>query len=103
MGTTIDSMLSPLFYSTPDFRAALRLVWVAGALGTACASAACFVLPEETIARIVPQCESKRLYGRECVLCGTTTGFIAIARGDLRGAADGNRLALALFAAFFFT
>ena len=59
-----------------------------------------FVLSESTIARLTPQCESKRLYGHPCALCGTTTGFIAIAHGEWSAAARSNSLAIPLFAAF---
>lgn len=58
------------------------------------------VLPERTIAALTPVCESKRLYGRECFFCGTTTAFVAISRGDFRTAAESNRGALPLYVCF---
>lgn len=83
-----------------EFKAALVLVWFAVTLVTGASAAAPFLLPAEAIARMAPVCESKRLYGRECVLCGTTTAFIAIGRWDWSGAARSNRLAIPLFAVF---
>ena len=59
-----------------------------------------FVLSGETIARLAPPCESKRLYGKECILCGTTTAFIAISHGDWETATQSNRLAIPLFTLF---
>lgn len=85
---------------TADFKAALRLVWLAVALVTGAAAAAPFVVPEPILARAVPVCESKRLYGRECWMCGTTRGFISMGRGDWGGAAQSNRIAIPLFIVF---
>jgi hypothetical protein len=83
-----------------EVKAALRLVWFVVTLATFSTVVAAFVLPEAWLVRLVPVCESKRLYGRPCVLCGTTTGFRAIARGDPGAAMSANRLALPLFAIF---
>ncbi len=69
-------------------------------LATASAAAAPFLLSAETISRVVPVCESKRLYGRECFLCGTTTGFIEISQGHWAAAQRSNHLAIPLFGAF---
>jgi hypothetical protein len=92
--------MSLSFYSSAEFKAAMRLVWLALTLVTASTIAAPFVLSDRTISSLAPPCESKRLDGRECILCGTTTGFIAIAHGDWGAAAESNRLAIPLFAAF---
>jgi hypothetical protein len=83
-----------------EVKAALRLVWFVVTLVTFSTLIAAFGLPDAWLARITPLCESKRLYGRPCVLCGTTTGFRAIARGDPRAAMSANGLALPLFATF---
>jgi hypothetical protein len=88
------------FYSTGEFKAAILLVWMVLTLVGTAVIITPFVLNESAIARLTPVCESKRLYGRECVLCGTTTGFIAIAHGELGAAARSNGLAIPLFAAF---
>jgi hypothetical protein len=80
--------------------AALLLVWLVISLVTAAAIVAPFMLPERMIAALTPVCESKRLYGRECFLCGTTTAFIAISRGEWRRAAELNRGAIPLYAFF---
>jgi hypothetical protein len=69
-------------------------------LAAAAAVVAPVVLPDRTIAALTPVCESKRLYGRECFLCGTTTAFLAISRGDWRSALQSNRGALPLYACF---
>jgi hypothetical protein len=83
-----------------DGKAVLRLVWLGVTLATAAALVASFVLPQSVIASAIPECDSKRRYGRECVLCGTTTGFFAVAHGDFASAAAANPLAIPLFTAF---
>jgi hypothetical protein len=97
---TIESMLNLIVYSSGEFKAVIRLVWVVVTLATLGAAAVPFLLSAETISRLVPMCESKRRYGRECFLCGTTTGFIAISQGDWDTAARSNRLAIPLFGLF---
>jgi hypothetical protein len=93
-------MVTLSFYSSGEFRAAILLVWMALTLAGAAVVIAPFALSESTIARLAPQCESKRLYGRACFFCGTTTGFIDIAHGEFAAAARSNHLAIPLFAAF---
>ena len=83
-----------------QLQSALRIVLLAVTLATAAAAAAPFLLTEPLISRVAPVCESKRRYGRECFLCGATTGFIAIGRGDWASARGSNRLAGPLFIAF---
>jgi hypothetical protein len=83
-----------------DFKTAVRIVWLAVTLITAVAALAPFVLSEAIIAGISPVCESKRRYGTECWMCGTTTAFIAISQGDWSAAVRSNRTAVPLFTLF---
>jgi hypothetical protein len=83
-----------------ELQSALRIVWLAVTLVTASSAAAPFLLPEPLITSLAPVCESKRRYGRECFLCGSTTAFIAIGRGDWASAQHSSRLAGPLFIAF---
>lgn len=80
--------------------AALLLVWLAISFVTAAAAIAPLILPEPAIAALTPVCESKRLYGRECFLCGTTTAFLSISHGEWSRAAELNRGAIPLYACF---
>ena len=80
--------------------AALLLVWLAISMAATAAMVAPLMLPERMIAALTPVCESKRLHGRECFLCGTTTAFIAISRGEWRRAAESNRGAIPLYVCF---
>jgi hypothetical protein len=95
----IDTRPRLLRIST-ELKRALLFVWFAATVPTAASVAAPLVLTEPAIASITPVCESKRLYGRECVLCGATRAFIAISHGDWRRAHELNRGAIPLYFAF---
>jgi hypothetical protein len=58
-----------------------------------------FVIPAELLYALIPECEAKRR-GSSCVLCGMTTAFILISRGDLSGAQASNSGSVALWCAF---
>jgi Protein of unknown function (DUF2752) len=83
-----------------DLKLAFAGVWAVVTAVTASTVIAPLVLPASTIEAITPVCVSKRLYHRECFLCGTTTAFIAIAHGDWSGARRANRGAIPLYFAF---
>jgi hypothetical protein len=55
------------------------------------------ILPGATIRRLAPQCEWKVRYGRECPMCGMTTGFMLICRGKFKEARAANRASISLF------
>jgi hypothetical protein len=83
-----------------EFKAALRIVWIAIStivLGTLLAP---WILTPEQIATATPKCEWKVRYGRECFLCGMTTAFIDIAHGRLREAERSNRGSIPLYSGF---
>jgi len=61
--------------------------------------AAPFLLPPKTVLSLAPKCQWKARYGRECVLCGMTTGFILISQGRLNDALRRNRASIPLYAA----
>ena len=84
---------------TAEWRKALFIVWITVSAALGCAAVAPFLVPENTITRMVPTCEAK-LHGRRCMLCGATTGFLAIGSGDWRGAQHANAASLPLFAGF---
>jgi Protein of unknown function (DUF2752) len=59
-----------------------------------------FVLPEETLSGLTPECELKAKYGTECSACGLTRGFMGISRGDYEKADVLNRASLPLYGLF---
>ena len=80
-------------------RRALLIAWLIVSAAIVPILAAPFVLPPRTIFSLAPRCEWKARYGRECVLCGMTTGFILISEGRLNDATGRNRASIPLYAA----
>jgi hypothetical protein len=81
-----------------EFKAALRIVWRALSLAALSAVLAPWMFSAEQIAAVVPKCEWKARYGKECFLCGMTTAFIAIAHGRVGEAERVNRGSVPLYA-----
>ncbi len=61
-----------------------------------------FILQPETIRNIMPRCELKSGYNKECSLCGMTTSFLYIANGKFREANASNSYGIALFSLLIF-
>jgi len=59
-----------------------------------------FALGRDRVARIVPMCEWKAKYGRECAFCGMTTSFLDISEGHLSEASHANRAGVPLYLLF---
>jgi len=57
-----------------------------------------FFFSSEKIYQLVPTCEWKSKYNKECFFCGMTTGFIHISRGRFSDAQTSNALSIPLFA-----
>src|SRR5215472_12636071 len=85
---------------TAEVRQSLRIVWLAVSLAVFAALAAPFALGRERLARLVPVCEWKARYGRECPFCGMTTSFVAISEGRLGEASRANRAGIPLYGLF---
>lgn len=84
-----------------EFKAALRIVWMAISIVLLSTLLAPWIFTPEQIASAVPRCEWKARYGRECVLCGMTTAFIDIAHGRWGEAGRTNRGSIPLYSAFW--
>lgn len=80
-----------------EFSQGFFLVWAVLSIAVLFILTAPFVLPENTIFRLAPVCESKRLGLGQCPLCGMTTAFIEISKGDFTNAFNSNRASLALY------
>jgi hypothetical protein len=85
---------------TDDVRRSFRIVWVTLSLVILAILASPFALGRDRVARIVPVCESKAKYGRECTLCGMTTSFLDISEGRLGEASHANRAGIPLYLLF---
>jgi len=77
----------------------LILAWLALSVAAGGVLLAPFVLPPAALGALAPECQWKDRYHRECILCGMTTSFVAISRGDFRAAARHNQGSLPLFLA----
>jgi hypothetical protein len=81
-----------------ELKAALRIVWLALSFAALGAVLTPWMFSAEQIAAVVPKCEWKARYGRECFLCGMTTAFIAIAHAHVGEAERANRASVPLYA-----
>jgi hypothetical protein len=77
-------------------RPALTAVWLICSVALGAAIIAPFVAPAEVLYGVFPECEAKRR-GSLCALCGMTTAFVLIARGDIAGAQSSNSGSVALW------
>jgi hypothetical protein len=78
-----------------DVRLAFRIVWAVVSGGILLVLLAPFLLRAETVARWTPACTRP-----PCILCGMTTSFLAISRGDFDAARDAHQGGIPLYAAF---
>ena len=85
---------------TDDVRRSFRIVWVTLSLMILAILVSPFVLGRERVASLVPVCEWKAKYGRECAFCGMTTSFLDISDGRLGEASHSNRAGIPLYLIF---
>jgi hypothetical protein len=81
-----------------DLKPALTGTWLILSAALATAAIAPFLIPAEVLYGVFPECEAKRR-GASCALCGMTTAYVFIARGDLAAAYDSNGGSIALWSA----
>jgi len=87
-------------FITPECKQALRIVWLAVSLVILGALTAPFALGRDRLAHLVPACEWKTRYGRECSFCGMTTAFLDISEGRFGDATHANRAGVPLYLLF---
>jgi hypothetical protein len=76
-----------------DVKRAFLMVWLIVALGAGALAAAPWVAGEEAVYGWVPRCSG-------CSLCGMTTAFVHISRGEFDEARRANRGSLPVYAGF---
>ena len=79
-----------------DLRPAFTGVWLVISAVLMAAAVAPLLFPAEVLFGIFNECEA-RARGRECLLCGMTTAYVAIAAGDLSAARASNPGAIPLY------
>jgi len=85
---------------TEDLRRSFRIVWVTLSLAIMAVLVSPFALGRERLTHLVPVCEWKAKYGRECAFCGMTTSFLDISDGRLGEASHANRAGIPLYLLF---
>jgi len=83
-----------------DVKKALLIVWVTVSLTLAAAAVVPLAVPRPAIVRLAPRCEAKSRLGREWFLCGMTTAFLEIARGDFAASETANRASVPAYFGF---
>ena len=76
-----------------DVKLALLVVWLIVSLGAGTLAAAPFLAGEAGVYGWMPTCTG-------CALCGMTTAFVHITRGEFQDARQANRGSLAVYSAF---
>jgi hypothetical protein len=80
-----------------EVRLSFFIAWMVISAAVFAVLLAPMILPGATIRRLAPRCEWKVRYGRECPMCGMTTGFMLICRGKFKEARAANRASISLF------
>jgi hypothetical protein len=83
-----------------DVARSLRIVWITLSLVIVAILASPFLLGRERLTGLVPVCERKARYGRECAFCGMTTSFLSISEARFRDASRANRAGIPLYLVF---
>src|SRR5690348_16427680 len=83
-----------------DAKPAFLIVWAALTLAILGILAAPYAVGRDRLSGLVPACEWKKKYGRECSFCGMTTSFLDISEGRLGDANHANRAGIPLYLLF---
>jgi hypothetical protein len=76
-----------------DVKLALLIVWLIISLGAGTLAAAPFLAGEAGVYGWMPKCSG-------CSICGMTTAFVHITRGEFEAARHANRGSLAVYSTF---
>ena len=87
-------------FITAEVKQSFGIVWLAISLVMLAALAAPFALGRERLARLMPVCEWKSRYGRECPFCGMTSSFLDISDGQFGSAQRANRAGIPVYLLF---
>jgi hypothetical protein len=83
-----------------EFRKAFIIVWLVLSVGILAILITPLLATPEQISAVIPPCEYKARYHRECLFCGMTTAFFEISRGNFHAAEQSNGGSVPLYAAF---
>lgn len=83
-----------------DLKFALFVVWIVVSIAVMFAILSPLFFSTDSIYSWFPECYWKVYYGKSCILCGMTTAFIHISRGDLANALFYNKYSVFLYFLF---
>jgi hypothetical protein len=89
------------FQESISLKIALKRLWILGTLASVVLVLLVFFDNKETIKSQVPVCVSIQYQGNPCVLCGSTSAFYEIAKGNWTRALELNKIAVGLFLAIW--
>lgn len=81
-----------------SLKIALKRLWIFGTIASVVLLLLVFFDDKETIESQVPVCMSIQYQGKPCVMCGSTSAFYEISKGNWTRALELNKIAVGLFA-----
>ena len=85
------------FKELESLKIALKRLWILGTLASVVLVLLVFFDDKETIKKKVPVCTSIQYQGKPCFMCGSTSAFYEIAKGNWSRALELNKIAVFLF------
>lgn len=89
------------FQEIISLKIALKRLWIFGTIASVVLVLLVFFDDKETIKSQVPVCMSIQYQGKPCVLCGSTSAFYEISKGNWTRALELNKIAVGLFVAIW--
>ena len=80
-----------------SLKIALKRLWIFGTIASVVLVLLVFFDDKETIKSQVPVCMSIQYQGKPCVLCGSTSAFYEISKGNWTRAMELNKIAVVLY------
>jgi hypothetical protein len=85
------------FQEFTSLKIALKRLWILGTLASVILVILVFFDDKETIKKQVPVCMSIQYKGKSCVLCGSTSAFYEMSKGNWSRALELNKIAVVLY------
>jgi hypothetical protein len=85
------------FQESISLKIALKRLWMLGTLASIVLVLLVFFDDKDTVKKQVPVCMSIQYQGKPCLLCGSTSSFYEIVKGNWNLAMELNKIAVGLF------
>jgi hypothetical protein len=86
-----------LFQELESLKIALKRLWILGTLASVILVILVFFDDKESIKKQVPVCMSIQYQGKPCFMCGSTSAFYEMSKGNWSRALELNKIAVFLF------